>query len=105
MLQGNGAAAPSWTSSIAISAIDLGPGTLEIPNSDADPSITGQFRLDTTVTNHANGASRFYDGTNIKQTIDMIAATAEGCTDDYVIAYDSTLDGWYCKEDAVFRPP
>ena len=65
---------------------------------NADPTATaGYLRHDSTVTNHANGALRWHDGTNIRQVVDLVAATAEGCTDDYFVAYDADADLFYCK--------
>lgn len=75
---------------------------MKIPSSDADPTATaGYLRHDSTVTNHLRGAVRWHDGTGIRQFVDLTAAEAEGCTDDYVIAYDSTADAFYCKADAT----
>jgi hypothetical protein len=79
----------------------LAPTTFNLPSSNADPAaVAGQIRHDSTVTNFTNGALRYYNGAAIKQLIDMTAATAEGCTDDQVVAYDADNDLWYCKDDA-----
>jgi hypothetical protein len=76
-------------------------GSVIIPSANADPASTaGSIVHDSTVTNHLRGAIRWYDGTGIRQVVDLTAAVAEGCTDDYVVAYDSTADAFYCKEDA-----
>jgi hypothetical protein len=77
-------------------------GDVILPSSNADPAATaGALRHDSTVTNFTGGALRYYNGSAIKQVIDMTAATAEGCTDDYVVAYDADADLWYCKADAT----
>lgn len=74
---------------------------LKVPSSDAGPTATaGYLRHDSTVTNHANGALRWHDGTNIRQVVDLVAATAEACTDTQVVAYSTTNDNFYCKDDA-----
>jgi hypothetical protein len=74
-------------------------GQFRLPSSNANPTATaGYLRHDSTVTNHANGALRWHDGTNIRQVVDLVAATAEGCTDDYFVAYDADADLFYCKE-------
>ena len=84
----------SWTKNGGMQFSALSP-----PHSDADPTAY-QLRNDTTVTNHAHGALRWHDNTNIRQIVDMVAATAEGCTDDQVVAYDADNDLFYCKADA-----
>ncbi len=89
------------TLSTLLGIINAGGATsLEIPNSNADPSVLGQIRVDITVTNYTDGALRWYDGNNIRHVVDMVAATAEACTDDQVVAYDADIDRWYCKADA-----
>jgi len=40
LLQANGAAAPSWSSSLSISGIDLGAGTIILPTSTSDAALT-----------------------------------------------------------------
>lgn len=73
---------------------------LKVPSSNAAPTATaGYLRHDSTVANHADGAVRWHDGTNIRQLVDMVAATAEGCADTQVVAYNATTDLWYCKDD------
>jgi len=82
--------------------IDAGAATsLEIPNGNAAPAVLGQLRLDTVVANHTDGALRWYDSNNIRHVVDMVAATAEGCTDDQVVSYDAAADLFYCKDDDV----
>jgi len=87
--------------STVVGVIDTGTATsFELPNGNAGPSVLGQLRVDTTVANHTDGALRWYDSNNIRHVVDMVAATAEGCTDDQVVAYDADADLFYCKADA-----
>ena len=83
-------------------SVEVNAAQFKLPSSNADNTATaGYMRHDSTVTNHADGALRWHDGTNIRQVVDMVAATAEGCTGGYVVAYNSTTDLFYCKEDAT----
>jgi len=83
-------------------AFDFASATWRLPAANADPTATAGYLVhDTTVTNHAHGAVRWHDGTNIRQAVDMVAATAEGCTDDQVVAYDADADLFYCKAEAA----
>lgn len=75
--------------------------TATLLSSNADPTAAGMIQHDSTVTNYTNGALRYYDGVNIRHAISMVAATAEGCTDDQVSAYDAAADLWYCKTEVV----
>lgn len=76
-------------------------GQNKLYSANADPTTTAGYILhDSTVTNHANGALRWHDGTNIRQLVDMVGTTAEGCTDTQVVAYNATSDLFYCKDDA-----
>ena len=77
---------------------------LNMPSSNADPGTTaGQIRHDSTVTNHANGAVRWWDGTNIRQMVDLVAATAEGCGDGYGVTYNASNDKFECTLLAPIR--
>lgn len=76
--------------------------SVTMSSADQDPDAPGKIVYDNTVTNHANGALRWQDDNgDIRQIIDMIAATAQGCTDDQVVAYDADNDLFYCKADAT----
>jgi hypothetical protein len=76
-------------------------GQNKLYSANADPTATAGYILhDSTVTNHANGAVRWHDGTNIRQVVDMVAATIEACTDTQVVAYNASTDLFYCKADA-----
>lgn len=76
-------------------------GQFRLPSSNADnTAAAGYIRHDSTVTNHANGALRWHDGTNIRHVIDMVAATAEGCTDGYAVVYDAGADLFKCAAAA-----
>lgn len=96
ILQTNsGGTAAEWTTTPTFSVFNL-------PSSDSDPStVVGRILHDTIVANHANGAVRWWDGTSIRQVIDMVAATAQACTDDQVVAYDADADLFYCKDDST----
>ena len=89
---------PSLTGVLDLGGLD----SLEIPNS-ATPTLdaAGEIALDTTIAGFTGGAVRYYNGTAIKQFIDMTSTTAEACTDDQVVAYDAAADVWYCKDDAT----
>ena len=80
----------------------FGSATFRLPTGNADPSAAaGWIRHDNVVSNHANGAVRWHDGSNIRQLVDLVAATAEGCTDDQVVAYDAVANLFYCKDDST----
>lgn len=76
-----------------------GADSFEIPNKDADPAVTGQIILDTTVAGMTNGNLAFYDGTAIRYVVSLAAADIWS-DDAYVVAYDATLDKFYMKVDA-----
>ena len=76
-----------------------GADTFEIPNKNADPAVTGQLILDTTVADMTNGNLAFYDGAAVRYVVSLAAADIWS-TDDYVVAYDADADKFYMKEDA-----
>jgi hypothetical protein len=76
-----------------------GADTFEIPNKNADPAVTGQILLDTTVADMTNGALAYYDGAAIRYVVDLAAADIWS-SDDYVVAYDADADKFYMKADA-----
>ena len=83
---------------LALSAIDMGGGTLEIPNgTDASPSVAGQIRHDSTVTGLETGAIAWYDGDEVRYLVDLETLPVD---DDYVVAYDADNDIFYMKADA-----
>lgn len=73
----------------------------KLPSSDAGPTATaGYLRHDNTISNHTRGGLVWHDGTNIRQVVDMVTATASACTAGQVVAYSADDDLWYCKDDA-----
>ena len=85
---------------IGTGVYDFGGATsFEIPNKDADPAVTGQLILDTTVADMTNGNLAFYDGAAIRYVVSLAAADIWS-DDDFVVAYDATGDKFYMKADA-----
>ena len=102
MIKGQSDQSATLTSSASLwTANNFAVGTqFRLPSTDANPTSTiGYFRHDSTVSNFTGGALAYYNGSAIKQVVDMTTATATACTDDYVVAYDADADLWYCKED------
>ena len=74
-------------------------GEIRLITSDADPDTTGEIKHDSVVTGiMAGGALRWFDNDTSRMLVDLEADPAD---DDFVVAYDSTADGFYMKEDAT----
>ena len=78
--------APTFTTSITITG------------ADANPAAAGEIRYDNTITGIMSGGGlRWYDDDSVRLLVDL---ETDPTDDDYVVAYDSTADGFYMKADA-----
>lgn len=78
--------APTFTTSITITGADHNPAT------------AGEIRYDNTITGIMSGGGlRWYDDDSVRLLVDL---ETDPSNDDYVVAYDSTADGFYMKVDA-----
>ncbi|KKK88310.1 hypothetical protein LCGC14_2744450, partial [marine sediment metagenome] len=73
--------------------------SIQLTGADADPAAAaGTIAYDNTITNIlAGGALRWYDDNSVRVIVDL---ETDPTDDDYVVAYDSTADGFYMKADA-----
>ncbi len=69
---------------------------IRLKSSDADPDTTGEIKHDSTATGFSGGVLRWYDDDSSRMIVDL---ETDASADDYVVAYDSTADGFYMKED------
>ena len=78
--------APTFTTSITITG------------ADHNPAAAGEIRYDNTITGIMSGGGlRWYDDDSVRLLVDL---ETDPSNDDYVVAYDSTADGFYMKQDA-----
>lgn len=78
--------APTFTTSITITG------------ADANPVAAGEIRYDDTIAGIMSGGGiRWYDDNSVRLFVDL---ETDPSNDDYVVAYDSTADGFYMKADA-----
>ena len=78
--------APTFTTSITITG------------ADANPAAAGEIRYDNTITGIMSGGGlRWFDDDSVRLLVDL---ETDPSNDDYVVAYDSTADGFYMKQDA-----
>ena len=78
--------APTFTTSILLTG------------ADANPSSAGMIVYDNTITGIMSGGGlRWFDDDSIRLLVDL---ETDPSNDDYVVAYDSTADGFYMKADA-----
>ncbi|KKN74434.1 hypothetical protein LCGC14_0390540 [marine sediment metagenome] len=70
-----------------------------ITGANADPSLTGQIVYDNTIAGIMDGGALrwFDDDDSVRLLVDL---ETDPSNDDYVVAYDSTADGFYMKADA-----
>ena len=75
---------------------------IKITGADADPTAAGDIVYDSTITDIMSGGGlRWFDNDSVRLIVDLEADPAD---DDYVVAYDSTADGFYMKVDVGGTP-
>ncbi len=87
---------------VSVSGGPFSPTTMCLPSSNASPTATGEIRHDSTITGMTRGALTWFDGTGVRQLVDLPTTPSN---DDYVVAYDADDDIFYMKVDANTGSP
>lgn len=69
-----------------------------LTGADANPDAAGEIQYDSAIAGiMAGGGLRWFDDDSVRLIVDLETDPSD---DDYVVAYDSTADGFYMKADA-----